>query len=709
MTRQVFRRRQSPLIQMWPFYAAILYPDWADFRILVQTLSLKARSLLIKVAQSQTTFTSSSPLTATLPRLLAELPPVITPDTQRFRKGHYTPATFPVADTFAWCGIDVNDFIIAGQVIDILRGAPLSLEETRTARFDGWMKEINLVSKVNRSCVNFEPFFHPLEEPIHPDVPRNARACHAIRRRLERFRDKYQQNTRFLFSRMTHKNMSRSTRREYERYTKSTLENVPIFGQDDYIRYYHETGILLGGEVEMRQKWYPSGAKPRTYFAMGGTTYRSCRFLQDFFTDLVDIFPPTNHDTRLQPSRLSVGKPGSEDDYLVYDLSSFTSNMQEQRAFMTSLSGFFRGTPVWMVDERSGPQLVDLGDLLEDYYAHCVERPVVSLERSPAELGFQSMDEVEHARASLLGIFGNLMTCTLGHYFIMSQCVDDDSELNVAGDDGMVRRWRITYGLVDTCIRLVGDYAEEKCYDSSMEGAVCLKRPLYILRPDLVLGRLSPVPNLNVTISYLLGYAVDPRFEFYDLDAMSVGERISVVGKDLARFFYNAFLAGQGILEQSDAHLSIQDIYRRFVGVVKAATGVTVHSHLRLHGYLVTWPIDPSMYSFFEHDPLRMYCTSVTLGSTFAVRKSKPFRVVDHDDFEDVDDVWVGNQDSRLRLLEVLGYITREEVFEVLEPDDAAVRFYYEVRFGFRLAPALYEYRVVRRIPPAFMFQISYD
>jgi hypothetical protein len=90
------------------------------------------------------------------------------------------------------------------------------------------------------------------------------------------------------------------------------------------------------------------------------------------------------------------------------------------------------------VDERIGPVEEDLGDLVLDYAIHCVEKPPLSIERYDP-----SFEDITfyHEVASMLGIFGNLMTCTFAHGVVVgmsSPDVDSNQVYNCAGDDGLI-------------------------------------------------------------------------------------------------------------------------------------------------------------------------------------------------------------------------------------------------------------------------------
>jgi hypothetical protein len=313
-------------------YVSICYPSFRVAAKVIEQLHLKQRAFLIKACQAQ--HIPRDPET-TLHHLLKEYVTYILPE----RTKNIT-RTVQLWEIFADIHLSPEEPCQAAILLDLLRAAPVSEDQFRESSDNGWTKEIDLSHTRNNATINFDYFFYRdfgIKTVAHPLLPDNIIAREKIIRRFESIRRQFQQYSPTLFARYSHKNMSFDTRRQYERSSGISLEGVPIFGQDDWIRYYHQTGVQLGGAIEMRQKVYPLAIKPRTYFAQGGTVYHYSRFLQDFFTMLVNAFPSTNHITRLEPYRLKM--PIDDDGhYLVYDPSSFTSNVQEMRPFCDRLS-----------------------------------------------------------------------------------------------------------------------------------------------------------------------------------------------------------------------------------------------------------------------------------------------------------------------------------------------------------------------------------
>lgn len=604
----------------------------------------------------------------------------------------------PPIDFFQRLSVSPGDVLESAILLDILRGAPPSHHDQDMFRIKGWRTEIMLSEDSKRPDIDFFPLFYDLRRSIHPSLPYNEQTAFYVRRRFQQFRDRLIRHPPTFFARATHKNMSRSTRRHYEETFGGNLCVLDrgIFGQDDWQRIYHETGVQLEGEVEMRQKWYPSGAKPRTYFAMGGTCYRDSRFLQGFFTDLVNIFPSTNHITRLMPQLLRT--TGDDDAFFIYDLSSFTSNMRQQKSFCTALAEFFRGVVVIVVDEFSGPRETDLGLLLDQYNETCVYGPQLSYERSPVSMGWSSVTSHKHGVASLLGIFGNLMTCTLGHFLILTPALDDPQlEDETAGDDGLVRTNPTVHPLVLSCIGFVGEFAEDKCYMSTERGSVCLKRPIWQEGQSLVHGKNVIPPTLMTAITYLSGENCDSRFEVYGLDDLTLRERVSIVGVDLLRFLRSAY---NTCSREYQGRLS--EVVRGFTRLREKICNPTQNRQVATEIAKSVWPIDPGEYDFFGgEEPFLVYAkTHIT---SFEMPETD-VRPIVPSELRFCGDECIGNLDQRLVLLERLGYLVKEERRCLLVGDRAVWAWYVWFNERSRLPSAVYTLRCIKDIPECFVF-----
>lgn len=185
----------------------------------------------------------------------------------------------------------------------------------------------------------------------------------------------------------------------------------------------------------MKQRWYPNGLLPRTYFAWGGTDITYSCYLRGFFNDLADQFPPTHRNNRVQSNWLyAPGIKSGEGGFGFYDLTSFTSWFHEQVPFLEALGRYFKGTTVHLLGHELALIESDVGCMIENYIKWCNDFPefIISKSLSPDVLETVSF---AHQCAGFLGVPGNLVTCTLAHGLAISANFSKESEMQVPGDD----------------------------------------------------------------------------------------------------------------------------------------------------------------------------------------------------------------------------------------------------------------------------------
>lgn len=576
--------------------------------------------------------------------------------------------------------------VSAAILLDIARSLPVEPIDMANARLNSWNKEISLCEgKSRQPSVKWEVLFNPglSDHPMIPGILPNRKMALAIYSSLRLWRSKM--TNRLLYPSITHKNMSRSTRRDYEDVTGLSLEGIPIFGQDNWERHYYLTGHMIQGVCEMRQKWYPSGIKPRTYYTQGGTTYATSRHLQAVFTDLVNSSPITHHVSRLQPSRLLL-KDGSH--YRIYDLTSFTSNMHEQKAFCRQLAIFASGVTVYTMDAREGLVPRDLGEMIEDYNEICNKSPELSYERFDSS--FEDIISI-HGTASMLGIFGNLMTCTMAHGALMAQTVEAEDEVNCAGDDGAVLERKERKEDQDVCVCHLGSYEWSKTFSSDDDGCICLKRPLWEEGSRLHHEIMVIPPNLSL-ILHLIEGRVDPRFQFFSED-LSPEDRVSTVGKDLMRFLRSVHRAAWR-LSSSEIELAI-DFYQCLTKKINGFGNLN-HGSLPHSSGVVFWPVYPTEDDLRSSDPFELLLISRYNG-TCAIPVQE-WVELSYEDLEEAGvEVRFGNKTKHLGYLEKLGLLESKRSLRMMtgpEGFDALRRLYQDFS-----TPLVYEFRLVDNVP----------
>jgi len=262
----------------YPLMESVLlcYPHLNFLARAIRQLPIKAQSLPIKQCQAQ--YNIVEPIRKQpLPRIVQLLdsfpPPTITTRDGEIKR-------IPLRGFFNYFGANINDPLESAIILDLLRGLQVTSSDSKAQRTDGWLKEIRLAESTERNSeINFEPFFTS-STLIHPDIPHNFPNLIRIRNIFRQFRQKLIDQNRLgklNYARATHKTCPGPP----DDTLKRCLENMRYTGsqgQDDWQRVYHEHGIELEGDVELRQKWYPSGAKPRSGRPIHGRLGRRTRW-----------------------------------------------------------------------------------------------------------------------------------------------------------------------------------------------------------------------------------------------------------------------------------------------------------------------------------------------------------------------------------------------------------------------------------------------
>lgn len=318
--------------------------------------------------------------------------------------------------------------------------------------------------------INYDCFFGEYATPLHPTMDPAPIQSARIHRIIDMWIAELE-NQAVILPHMTSKLVSKHTQDlvadTYPDYTTFEEEGAT---QPDLENVYMRFGDLLpGGSCEVKQRWYTSGLVPRTYYAAGSDAYHKSKYMRNAFNRLCDLLPPTERFARVNTRRIVLSSPFSH--AIIYDLTSFTSNMHEQRHFLDRLALYCRGRSVRVLDAVEGVIERDLGELISEYN-DLNKNPTYS---SKKLLGTDLL--LDHHIAGFLGVYGNLATCTFLHGAVMSCVVDSFQQLGIAGDDGLIDSyddWMTFFA-----IRLLGLMEESKGYSTLDPGnQVYLKRPV---------------------------------------------------------------------------------------------------------------------------------------------------------------------------------------------------------------------------------------
>ncbi|QMP84026.1 hypothetical protein [Rhizoctonia solani ambivirus 2] len=465
--------------------------------------------------------------------------------------------------------------------------------------------------------------------------------------------------------------------------------------QKVWLKLYHDTGEMLEGESEMRIKWYPSGAKPRTYYAMGGTHYADSMYLQDAFTNLVNENQMTHHVHRLRPQAVRL-KHGQH--LKIYDFTSFTSRMAVQKTFMSRLCEFVRGYPFSYFDVRKGLVTEDFGDVLDRYTASCVVNPRLTYDRVSKKLKLWSTDT--HPRqytASMLGIFGNLMSCTFEHAAIMGQCIEDETQGGVAGDDGHLAEDEHNEHYIRCSACAIGVYEESKCFNTLEPPCISLKRPITQV-PDstiLIAGQMPIPPSFHLLKRLLQPSLFDARYVSFDEPSRS--QLVSMTGRALFRFLRSCYFQREMLSDQSLAYaLGFANVITFAVRELDEKFDISTEGRLPAcnpsHHYF--WPtIAESVEEFRLHDPARSLVNRWYNGHITASIRG---RVNNESRLRFIGDSCTSNSTKWISLMVTLGYIESDLARTVLFDMQG---YLYLVRYLTDPEPIMYSFSVVKDIP----------
>lgn len=270
-------------------------------------------------------------------------------------------------------------------------------------------------------------------------------------------------------------------------------------------RLYAKFGIQAEGDTEMRCSWKYNTLKPRTYFAQGPTVYHKAKYVQALFNELVDCVPVTHRRMRFN---LPFGRMISDTNTLLltYDYSAFTSRLTESTRFIEALADYLSGTTVKLVDTFEGIVDADVGDMIREYLQYAQNHPYVDLGR------FEGMEGFYH-RCGLLGVPGNISSCTLLHGLFLATLVGDLANCKCVGDDALVLL-RIPLDNQEDLLQFIarvqtlGQVAEEKfeVWRYQLSGhpydqlwTYC-KRPITRGPDHIIRGELCIVPSVEIAI-----------------------------------------------------------------------------------------------------------------------------------------------------------------------------------------------------------------
>jgi hypothetical protein len=279
---------------------------------------------------------------------------------------------------------------------------------------------------------------------------------------------------------------------------------------------YARTGWKLDSMTELRMSWLVSQIKPRIFYARGSTLhFHSASIIHRIFNALVDALASTHRRERFQLATLE--RIRQDFILVIYDYSSFTSNMREVKKFTQALADYFRGVSVEVLDGFEGFIEKDIGEILDDYNQHCNDFPEVDASEI---LGVEEF--VFNHGAGMLGIPGNISSCTLLHGIHLAVILGSIMRGKVVGDDAIsmfVGNEGWTRETIEEAISSLGEIAKDKMefwfsaeFDPVDAWDYC-KRPINRLDERAIQGDLIVWPTLNNSLEIRNPYHTQPRVD----------------------------------------------------------------------------------------------------------------------------------------------------------------------------------------------------
>jgi hypothetical protein len=402
---------------------------------------------------------------------------------------------------------DIGNSLLSSFFRSKLFSAELNLSLEKAAFEESLKKEIDATQGEDRTqVIDYSVWFeHQVDLPLFPGCPIRPGLNLSIHNAFVDYRRSF--SDILLFPRSSRKHLSHETavKMGYRRVT----------GQE-YLRWKHQGGETIHSDMEVRQAWRYNDLTPRTYFCQGGTVFEASMYAQEVFNRLVDTFEVSHRTKRFNLDRLDVEET---DDVWIYDYSSFTSNLTEQKYFVSALAEFCRGYPLYVVDVCLGVIRLDLGQYLFDYNQACNVLPRFTIGKEVLRMLSMTAQSYIHKRAGALGVYGNLAGGTVLHGLISLNISGSSSKSSVVGDDGLLvkdTREELEDGEIDeemtsvtsirSALRLFGIIHGLKfailCYPSSSTSSVWtyLKRSLRRHCRSLALGPQEHVVNVAIVL-----------------------------------------------------------------------------------------------------------------------------------------------------------------------------------------------------------------
>jgi hypothetical protein len=569
----------------------------------------------------------------------------------------------------------------SGFFLSLLLSAPYSREQVSLIFSTMVHKEVSVMESTPRHPTIQWNHLLTDHEALSIDLRPSPNTNRAFRYAIDRWTTYLQNTVIYPFS--STKTLSKSTTREFNRLSGNSFDDICPLQLE---QYYSQTGTTINSPCEMRQVWYPTFPTPRTYYAMGGTAYFKARYLRDVFNVLADYFPSTNRYSRVQPSHVTYG---SNEDVYVYDLTSFTSLYHEQRYFLDFLAALMDGVEIIIFDTHSGFRKVFLSEMIREYNTLNKE-PEYSMER------IWNIDLVlHHSVAGFLGVYGNLITCTIPHGLSLMTLRDVGLKSWCAGDDGGSIGNKKD-GSHENDLRLMtasnGELQWEKVFVSKDGDAMIALKRLLLCLP----GSLHLVPNVLFP-PFSVFFDKDYRFD----DHRSKDEDpCSTFCSGLLSMLYQMSLSDFGESDVSFLKDFLPVIYKHMALPFEGFFPPLCGHVLRYGRSSLSFTVPRILGDFWQTDPNRALLDAFMPDHFHGTYSEElPWDGI-------VRDEWQSNGDKLLSMAVRMGYLEREEVrvTYVIE-EDVRSAVYREYLRDHDSRNLVYQFRMIDDVPAHYSLE----
>jgi len=334
---------------------------------------------------------------------------------------------------------DLCDHDVAASAIvsNLARSAPLlgvSGQEIEENRVESWEKEIHATQasdseRVLDYSVWFGDHINTCHRPLSDYVPLAPFTNSRIHRQFRLWLQSVS-GTVIYPQFQNSKSVSRATAADYHYrvHGVESGEHQTMVTTGDLERWYSQSGHQVHGPCEIRQTWGFNDLTPRTYFAQGGDAFQDSKYMKPVINTMADTFPEVNFISRFSLNDLAL------DDTItafIYDYTSFTSLLAEQKYFLDAVADFSEDTEVVIVDSHNGLVTLSLGALIRRYNDTCNKKGDFTINRFSPGMAIP----LRHERAGFLGVYGNITSCTVLHGLHACQLGGDESGCRCVGDD----------------------------------------------------------------------------------------------------------------------------------------------------------------------------------------------------------------------------------------------------------------------------------